>query len=73
MNGIEALAFARERKSLENGDSQRGIHQMRVIEAIISKLTSSGELLSNYKGVLGGLSESMQKRYYLRDDKPAVI
>lgn len=60
MNGIEALAFARERKSLENGDSQRGIHQMRVIEAIISKLTSSGELLSNYKGVLGGLSESMQ-------------
>ena len=60
MNGIEALAFARERKSLGNGDNQRGIHQMRVIEAIVSKATSSGELLSNYKGVLGGLSGSMQ-------------
>lgn len=60
MNGIEALAFARERKSLGNGDNQRGINQMKVIEAIVSKVTSSGELLSNYKGILGGLSESMQ-------------
>ena len=60
MNGIEALAFARERKAFAKGDNQRGIDQMKVIEATIKKMTSSGEFLSNYKGILHGMSGSMQ-------------
>ncbi len=60
MNGIEALAFARERKAFAEGDNQRGIDQMKVIDATISKLTSSPEALTNYNSLLSGLASSMQ-------------
>lgn len=60
MDGTQALAFTRERKAFEDGDNQRGRDQMKVIEATVNKLTSSGEMLTNYKGVLSSMSESMQ-------------
>lgn len=51
LTGLEALAFARERHSFEDGDRQRGINQMNVIQSVVDKLTSSA-LLKNYKEVM---------------------
>lgn len=39
-NGEQALAFARNRKSFEEGDRQRGKNQMKVIDAIVKKSTN---------------------------------
>ena len=51
LNGIEALAFCRERKHLEDGDEQRGRNQMAVIKGIVSKATSPA-ILSSYDDLL---------------------
>lgn len=59
LSGIEALAFARERHSFASGDIQRGINQMEVIKAMISKMTSS-DMLTNYSAVLDGISDCFQ-------------
>ena len=59
LTGIEALAFARERKSFALGDIQRGRHQMEVIRAVISKMASSS-LLTNYTSVLTAISGSFE-------------
>lgn len=44
-NGKEALAFARERKHLADGDNQRGKNQQAVITAMINKMISPSMLL----------------------------
>ena len=44
-NGEQALAFSRERKSLPDGDNQRGIHQQAVITAMLKKVLSPTMLL----------------------------
>ncbi len=59
LNGLEALAFARERKSFAAGDIQRGKNQMEVIKATINKITSS-EILYRYASVLEELSWCVQ-------------
>ena len=51
LNGEDALAFARERKSLNDGDFDRGRHHIKLIEAIIRKV-SSPELLKNFSNLL---------------------
>ena len=60
MSGIEALAFARERKAFATGDNQRGIDQMKVITATIQKLTSSRDVLLNYNTIFDKVSDSFQ-------------
>ena len=60
MSGIEALAFARERKAFAEGDHIRGQHQMDVITATLSKLTSSRAFLTNYGTILSNMSGSFQ-------------
>ena len=60
MSGIEALAFARERKAFASGDNQRGKDQMKVITATIQKLTSSREVLINYNTLFNKVSDSFQ-------------
>lgn len=55
MNGIEALAFARERHSFAGGDRTRGTHQMEVIRAVISKCASSA-ILYNYAEVMNSMA-----------------
>lgn len=60
MSGIEALAFARERKAFAGGDNQRGQDQMKVITATIQKLTSSREVLLNYTTIFDKVSSSFQ-------------
>lgn len=53
-NGAQALAFARERMNVPGGDNDRGKNQMRVIEAVVDKM-SAGTILSNYSDILDSL------------------
>ena len=55
LNGEQALAFARERYVLAGGDNARGKNQMKVIAALIDKMTSSTVLVSNYAQILQSL------------------
>jgi LCP family protein required for cell wall assembly len=57
LNGIEALAFSRERMAFEAGDYQRAIHQMEVIRAVIARATSPVTLLNSFP-VMEAVSES---------------
>ena len=62
VNGSQALAFARERKSFREGDRQRGRNQMAVIKAVINKAMSPA-ILSSYadlmESVAGNFETSM--------------
>lgn len=60
LNGSKALAFSRERHSFADGDVQRAKNQQKVINAIISKLTSSTTLLTQYSNILNSLSGNFQ-------------
>ena len=46
LDGKAALAFARERHAFKTGDIQRGINQMKVIDAMVEKLKSPALLMS---------------------------
>ena len=52
LNGQQALDFARERKTLPDGDAARGRHQMKVITAVIEKATSGTTIISNYSDIM---------------------
>ena len=56
LNGKQALGFARERESFSDGDVQRVKNQQKVIDAIISKMTSSTTLMTNYTDILDAIS-----------------
>ena len=58
LNGKQALGFARERESFSDGDVTRVKHQQMVIDAIISKMTSSKTLLASYTDILEAVSTS---------------
>ena len=55
LNGEQALAFARERYSLAGGDNARGKNQMKVIKAVIEKMTSGTTIISRYSQILDSL------------------
>lgn len=55
LNGEKALAFARERHNVKGGDNGRGKNQMKVIKAVIDKMTSSTTLISKYADILKSL------------------
>ncbi len=59
LNGLEALAFARERYSFSNGDFQRGKNQMAVIQAVVQKLTSTA-VLNNYTDIMKSMEDCFQ-------------
>ena len=59
LNGHEALAFARERKSFASGDRQRGKNQMAVIKAVIEKAMSPS-LLTNFSEIMQSVSGSFE-------------
>lgn len=52
--GRDALRFARERYALSGGDDARGKNQMKVIQAVIDKL-STGVIISRYAQILHSL------------------
>ncbi len=54
-DGEKALAFCRERIAFDNGDNQRGENQMKLIEAVVDKITSL-KMLSSYTSVLDSIS-----------------
>ena len=45
LDGKAALAFARERHAFKTGDVQRGINQMKVIDAMLNKIKSPALLM----------------------------
>ena len=53
-DGPDALKFCRERSRLPMGDIDRGKNQMKVIQAVVDKLTS-GKLITNYSEILDSL------------------
>ena len=56
LNGKQALDFARERDNVPGGDLTRGVHQMRMIKAVIQKMTSSTALITGYADILESLT-----------------
>lgn len=56
LDGPAALAFSRERKAFASGDIQRGINQMKVIEAMLQKLKSPTVLLK-YTRLISAISD----------------
>lgn len=59
MNGMQALAFSRERYSMPHGDRDRGINQQAVLDGIVRKATSSA-ILTKYTAILNSLKGSFQ-------------
>jgi len=57
LDGASALVFARERYAFGDGDNMRGKNQMRVISAIIKKMTSGdSSILLNYGAIMDSMS-----------------
>ena len=59
LNGEQALMFSRERKSFAEGDRERGRNQMRVIQGMIDKATSSA-IVTNYISFLNAVEGSFE-------------
>lgn len=59
LNGAEALAFARERYALPDGDNDRGKNQLELIRAIVDKATSPS-ILANYSAVLDEVENNFE-------------
>ena len=59
LDGKEALAFSRERYSFEGGDRTRGQNQMRVLTALIGKM-SQPSVIVNFQSILGSLNGVFQ-------------
>ena len=55
MNGEMALAFARERKTYQNGDNHRVQNQQAVLKAMINKMISPA-IITNYSVILDSFS-----------------
>jgi LCP family protein required for cell wall assembly len=54
LNGKQALAYSRERKSLATGDIARAKHQQQVLEAILNKALSKS-IIIKYNDILNAL------------------
>jgi len=59
-NGVEALAYARERYAYQSGDNHRGANQQQVITAIINKISNSKVLISKYNDILNSLNGTFE-------------
>ena len=59
VNGVQALEFARTRKTVSGGDRTRGENQQALIQAMITKACSK-EILTKYSGILNSLEGSFQ-------------
>lgn len=56
LDGYEALYYVRERYAFVNGDYQRGINQMQVIEAVMKKAMSPS-ILTSYTSMMQAMSD----------------
>jgi LCP family protein required for cell wall assembly len=62
LNGKQALAFSRERKSFALGDRTRALHQQQVLSALIKKVASP-TILKNYTTILNALDGSFDTNF----------
>ena len=60
MNGKDTLGYCRERYKMPSGDWNRGLHQEEVIKALITKVSTSTELLTNYSEIISSLEYLVQ-------------
>ncbi len=72
LNGKEALGFARDRKHVSGGDNGRGRNQMKVVTALIEKMTSGTTIISNYSAILASL-KGMFKTSIDMDDVSKLV
>lgn len=71
LNGKQALVFARDRYHQAGGDNGRGRNQMKVITAVIEKM-SAGTVLAHYSDILSSL-EGMFVTDMSSDDINALV
>lgn len=55
LNGTQALDYARERYNVSGGDNGRGKNQMKVIKAVIEKMTTGTTIISKYSAIMESL------------------
>lgn len=67
LNGLQTLEFVRERRELPGGDNDRGKNQMKVIKALIEKVTSGTALISGYAQILDALGKMFETSMDLED------
>ena len=67
LNGAQALDLVRERYHVSGGDNGRGKNQMKVITAIIDKMTTGTTIITNYTKILESL-EGMFKTSLKSED-----
>ena len=72
MDGKNALAFARDRHNVKGGDNGRGKNQMKVIAAIINKMTNGTTVIKNYAEILKSL-EGMFKTDVTMDEISQLV
>ena len=66
LNGKQALAFSRERKSFLLGDRVRAEHQQLVLSALINKVISPS-IIKNYTNLLNALNGSFDTNMHYED------
>lgn len=67
LTGYQAMMFARERESFQDGDVQRVKNQQKVIEAVINKFTSSTKLITNFSQILDSVGSSFSTNMSEKD------
>lgn len=67
LNGAQALEFARDRYHMPGGDNDRGKNQMKIIQALINKMTSGTALISNYGQILNALGGMFETSMGMED------
>lgn len=72
LNGAQALDLTRERYHVAGGDNGRGKNQMKVIKALIEKMTSGTTIISNYSQILKSL-EGMFTTSLTMDDISMLV
>lgn len=72
LTGAQALDVARERYHVKGGDNGRGKNQMKMVTAVIEKVTSSTALISNYAEVMKSL-EGMIATSFRTEEISALV
>jgi len=60
LDGSQALAYSRERKSWADGDMRRNENQQLILEAILKKCMSSSTILSDYTSILNAVKNNIE-------------
>ena len=70
--GQGALDFSRDRYHVSGGDRTRGNNQMKVLTAVINKMSSSTTLISNYGAIMKSL-EGMFSTSFQNDEISEIV